>query len=321
MGVEILRVFLCVCAALLSPLTASAQVEIAHRWGTTRIDGTPQRIVSLSYNGADSWLALGVQPVAYRVWYGGDDSGLWPWAAPLATGGTPLRGEIDMEAIVRLQPDLIEAMYSGLTEAQYRTLSRFAPVLPPQAGVADFGHDWRSMIEVFGRASGREARAIKVIAGLDARLAEVARPDWQGRTAAMAMPDGPMLLFARDPRMRLLSRLGFEVPQAARRIDRGSFYAELDPEVTAPLDADLLIWLDLGGGVGAVRDHPLRGALRAAAEGRELVAPPEISAALSYGSALSLGHALDWLAQEIPPALDGDPATPVPSARAAGLAP
>ena len=79
MGVEILRVFLCVCAALLSPLTASAQVEIAHRWGTTHIDGTPQRIVSLSYNGADSWLALGVQPVAYRVWYGGDARGYVDW--------------------------------------------------------------------------------------------------------------------------------------------------------------------------------------------------------------------------------------------------
>lgn len=307
---------------LLCPEAARAQTEIVHRWGTTRIAEAPQRIVSLSYTGADNWLALGVHPAAWRAWYGGDDRGLWPWAAPLAKGDPViLRGEIDMEQVARLKPDLIEAMSSGITEAQYHTLSRVAPVIPPLEGVSDFGHDWREMLTFFGRISGRSERAAEVIATLDARIDATARPDWQGRTAVMAMPSGPMLLFGRDPRMKLLAALGFDTPAALQDLDLGSFYITLDRERTAPMEADLLIWLDLGGGVAPVLANPLRPYMTVVQEGREIVAPPEISAALSYGSALSLGHALDWLAGAIPDALDGDPATPAASARASGLAP
>ncbi|WP_095590633.1 ABC transporter substrate-binding protein [Actibacterium ureilyticum] len=315
-----LRVLLFWVLGAMAPLAAGAQqVEIAHRWGVTRIEHPPKRIVTLSFNGADNWLAIGVRPVAYRVWYGGDDTGLWPWAAGRIGNGIQLRGEIDMEAVARLEPDLIEAMYSGLTEAQYRSLSRFAPVLPPLPGVSDFGHDWAEMLTTFGRAAGRQEQAAAVVADLRARIARGAAPQWAGKTATLALAQGPMVLFPRDPRMKLLSDLGFRPPDALRALDLGGFYAALDPETIAPLDADLLLWLDFGGGVGPVLDHPMRSVMPAARQGRELVAPPDVSAALSYGSALSLEHALTWLTAAIPAALDGDPRTPAPSAQAAGL--
>lgn len=318
---------LCLLLSMLHAAPALAGVrEIAHVWGITRIDGTPRRIVSLSYNGADNWLALGIVPVAWRSWYGGDAAtGLWPWAAGQVTPQTAivLRGDIDAEVIARLQPDLIEAMFGGITRSDYARLSRIAPVLAPPAGVGDFGATWRDMVTTFGMATGREAQAARVIAGLDGRIAAIraAHPDWPGRTAVLAMPDGPLVLTARDTRMQVLQALGFQLPAATEALSRGSFFFRLDRELTDPLEADALVWMDLGGGLASVRDNPLRPGMTAPREGREIVADPDLSAALSYGSALSLGYALDRLVPLLEAALDGDPATPVASSVAAGLVP
>ena len=297
---------------------AGSSYDHAHRWGVTHVAPGAKRIVTLSYNGADALLALGLTPVAHRAWFGGDENGLWPWAAPLAEGAppAPMRGEIDIEAVARLEPDLIEAMYSGVTFSEYRALSKIAPVLAPPEGDGDFGVTWDAMLRAIGAATGRAAEAEAVVAALDARIdgLRAAHPDWRGRTAVAATPDGPLIYGPRDVRASLLSRLGFAAPEAARRLARGGFFFRLDQELTAPLEADVVIWLDFGAGVGAVRDQPLRHTLRSAREGREIVAEPALAAALSYASPLSIGYALDRLAPRLGAALDGDPATPVEGA-------
>ena len=326
-GYNIKNTIMITLSALLVPsLATCAEVQtIEHIWGVTQVEARPDRIVSLSFNGADNWLALGVIPYAYRVWYGGDETGLWPWAAPALGDALPvqLRGEIDIEAVARMQPDLIEAMYSGLTRAEYRALSRIAPVIGPPPGAGDFGVTWQEMIATFGDVVGRPAEAADIVAEIDgamARLREV-HSSWSGATAVVAMPDGPLLLTAEDARMQLLMELGFVPHTPAETLSYGGFFYRLDPELTAPLESDVILWLDLGGGLAAVRDNPLRQTLNSAAEGREVVADPELSAALSYASALSLPYALGRLPPMLDAALDGDPATGVASAVAAGLAP
>lgn len=320
------RVATALVAVMLSSFGARAEpVVVDHIWGATHVAGIPERIVSLSYNGADNWLALGVVPHAYRVWYGGDETGLWPWAVPALRGERPiqLRGEIDIEAVARLEPDLIDAMYSGLTRAEYRALSRIAPVIGPPPGAGDFAATWSQMVETFGQVSRREAEARAVIADIEGRFAatRAAHPDWQGASAVIAMPWGPLILTEEDGRMQVLLRLGFVPNPAAEALSYGSFFYRLDPEMTEPLESDVVLWLDLGGGVDAVRGNPLRQTLHSVAEGREAVADPLLSAALSYASALSLPYALERLPALLAPAVDGDPATRVPSAVAAGLAP
>ncbi|WOI57985.1 ABC transporter substrate-binding protein [Palleronia sp. LCG004] len=298
-------------------------VEIAHRWGTTRIDAPPERVVSLSYTGVDYLRALGVTPIAYRAWYGGDADGLWPWTPPFESEQPRvLRGEIDLEAVARLEPDLIEAVFSGLTRAEYDALSRIAPVVAAPKGAMEFGATWPDMLAMIGAATFRPARAAGIAADLDARLRAIrdAHPGWQGKSAMIVWPDGPLIYGPDDPRMQLLARLGLVLPDAARELVRGGFYFRLDTELTAPLDADVLIWLDVGGGVAAARDLPLRGTLRAVAQGREVVADPETAAALSYATPLSIPFALDRLVPLIERAIDGDPATPVPGVAQAGLA-
>ena len=66
---------------------------------------------------------------------------------------------------------------------------------------------------------------------------------------------------------------------------------------------------------------PMRRALKAHGESREVLASGLLAAAISFGSILSLPFAVSELEADIASALDGDPKTPVPSAVRAGLAP
>ncbi len=313
-----------VAALLLISSPAAAETsKIEHRWGQTSVPENPERIVSLSYSGVDTLLALGLRPLAYRAWYGGNEKGLWPWAAarmPEDLDATVLRGEIDAESVARLQPDFVEAIYSGLTRAQYRALSRVAPVLPAPEGKGDFGSTWEDMLIGVGRATGRLPQAQEMIAKMEADIAAVraAHPEWQGKTAIVGLPDTPLVFSEIDPRMDLMKRLGFRLPEAARGLALGGFFFKLDPELTAPIDADVVLWLDLGGGVGRLYAHPLRHTLRAVREGREVIVGPELSAALSYASPLSLPYALERLVPMLETALDGNPDTRVPKAAGTG---
>ncbi|MEM1048987.1 MAG: ABC transporter substrate-binding protein [Pseudomonadota bacterium] len=293
-----------------------APLTLDHRWGETRFAPAPERPVTLSYIGLDIFLALDLVPIAYRVWFGGDENGLWPWtkaALPADKRPIALRGEIDVERVARFRPDMVEAMFSGISRAQFAALSHVVPVLPPLKGDGDFGITWKEMLVAVGQATARQAKARKVIDGISTRIDAVrnAHPGWAGRTVVIALPDGPVLFGENDPRVALLSELGFTLPDAARALSRGNFYFKLDKELTAPLEADVVIWLDFGGGMAGLKDHPLRHTMRIVREGREIFADPVMSAALSYGSPLSIPYVLEQLAPRLEQALDGDPATRV----------
>jgi len=137
-------------------------VEIAHRHGTTTIAERPERIVTVGLTDQDALLAVGVVPVATTEWFGEQPSAVWPWAAdemealgdarPEVVPGGP---EIAFEAIADLRPDLILAVYSGLTAAEHETLSQIAPTVAPPAGFVDYGVPWDEQTEIIGRAVGR----------------------------------------------------------------------------------------------------------------------------------------------------------------------
>lgn len=302
------------------PLASAAQ-QFEHAFGMTSVEGQPQRIVSLSYNGADFFLALDVRPVAIRHWYGGDEYGLWPWVDETSDGFEPavIRGPINVEAIAALEPDLIEAIWTDLREDEYRLLSKIAPVIAPKPGYGPYETSWPEMLTTIGRAVGKEDRAGQIIERLQDRIENIRRkrPDWQGKTAAIGQPKGPVFFNDSDVRWRILQALGFEMPDALKAVMGPGFFTRISPEVTDPYDADLVFWLDEGAVVQHLEALPLRHTMGAYREGREIVAPVLLSGALAYSSPLSLDYALDRLVPLIDAAIDGDPASPVPGNPAA----
>lgn len=328
------RGFLRAAAALAALGFAPAPTALAdtpriidHAWGQAILPRPAQRVVSLGYTTHDTLLALGVVPRALRYWYGPSESGVWPWAEPLLQGAHPevLRGEISLERVAAQKPDLIVAMGSGVTEAEYRVLNRIAPTLMHPAGSNPYDSSWRERTRILGYATGREATASQLITALDARLADTAaRIGSQGKTAAAGyLWSGTAGVYLPgDTRSDFLQALGFSLPDKLRDLTGGgAFYHDLSPEDLSPLDADLLIWVsafDSDQDLAALR---MRRTLNAHREGREIFTGALLAGALSHGSILSIPFALDRLEHELKVALDGDPATRVASAVQAGLAP
>jgi iron complex transport system substrate-binding protein len=83
---------------ILASFAHTFPLSIEHKFGTTVIEQQPVRVASVDYNGVDNLLALGIQPVAIRYWYGEDEMGVWSWAKPKLTK-TPevLKGDLNYE--------------------------------------------------------------------------------------------------------------------------------------------------------------------------------------------------------------------------------
>lgn len=299
-------------------------VRIDHAFGTATILERPDRVVSLSFIGHDFLLALGVKPIALRKWYGDFPHGVWPWGQEALGDAEPIvmQGEIDIEAIAAMKPDLIVGQWSGMTAHDYRLLSQIAPTVAHRADWGPYGASWQDMLRRLGAATGRAERAEAEIDRLEDRFAQIraAHPDWQGASAAVVWAGTTGAYTSRDVRGRLLQDLGFTVPAA---IDaRGGLnvtYVKIPPEDLSAIDVDALIWFDAGGSIDRLKTLPLRQTMRAYAEGREIYSGLMLSAAMSHSSPLSLDHALDQLVPLLEAAMDGDPATEVTSAREAGI--
>ena len=97
---------------MVSPIAAQDvfPVTIEHKFGSTTITEQPQRVVSIGYTEQDFLLALSVQPVAVRYWYGDENDAIFPWADNYVEGDQPIvlnmpYGSLNYEAILELEPD------------------------------------------------------------------------------------------------------------------------------------------------------------------------------------------------------------------------
>lgn len=302
--------------AFASPALAQEfPLTIDHAFGQTVIPARPERVATIDYNGADNLLALGVQPVLVRYWFGDYPRAVWPWADTLLQG-TPqiLNGEINFEQIAATRPDVIMALYSGITAEDYAKLSKIAPVVAIPAGVGTYELPWRDQAIIAGRAIGREAEAEAQVAAIEARLKGIAaaHPGWSGSTVTLATvwSDKPNVYAPGDPRVQLLNALGLKNnPALVALATPGTFYIELSEEQPEPFDSDLLLWF-ADEGVPPIEKVAFRQTLAAVKEGREIFLGPLMTSALSHTSLLSLPYALDVIEPLIADALDGNGVAP-----------
>jgi iron complex transport system substrate-binding protein len=213
-----------------------------------------------------------------------------------------------------------------MTAEDYELLSAIAPTIAQPAEYDDYGTPWQEQTLILGEATGHTAQAEAVVADVEGQIiaAREAHPEWEGQTSSVAFvtEEGPGAYASQDTRSRFMQDLGFVIPEINDSDDANSFYLQLSAEDITALDVDVLVWV-IGAAEaldGILNQLPTRQSLAAYAEGREIFADIELSAAFSHSSPLSLEFVLERMVPEIEAAADGDPSTPVPSAVAVGAA-
>lgn len=298
-----------------SPATAPSReasgafpVTVPHAFGETTIAEEPRRVVAWGWASADAAIALGVMPVAIPFQsYGSDDQGVLPWIRDAVQEGggempqvLPDSGEEPpLERIAAMEPDLILAPYSGVTEDQYELLSAIAPTVAfPEEPWAT---PWRETIRIVGRALGREDAAGEVLDSIDATLAAEAaeHPELEGTSVAMVWDSAGTFYVYRpaDARVQATEALGLVSDPSVEELANGdsSFFYTLSHEQVDRLESDILVsFADdeqasqrfLSSPHGRTMDQVRRGAV---AE----VVGTEFIAAVSPPTALSLTWGLD----------------------------
>jgi iron complex transport system substrate-binding protein len=247
-------------------------VTIEHAFGETTIDAAPERVATVSWANHEVPLALGIVPVgmAKATWGDDDNDGVLPWdEEQLAELGaeTPVLFDetdgIDFEAVADTQPDVILAAYSGLTQEEYETLSKIAPVVAyPETA---WGTSYEDMVRLSSTALGLAAEGEALIDDLHAEVdaALAAQP---------ALADATVLFAYIDPND--LSQIGFYTSHESAGTD--GFYVTVSAE-QADQFADVDLFVTYGDTEGeliaALQADPLLSQIPAIAEGRIAILP------------------------------------------------
>lgn len=299
-------------------------VTIKHKFGTTKIESAPKRVVTVGFNDHEFLLPLGVQPVGIRDWVGVGPVTKVPWAkdelAAMKTKPKVLtRNDLNVEQVAALKPDLIIGVFGGMTQREYETLSKFAPVVAPPKQYVDFGVPWQEQALITGRAVGKEKQAEKLVAGLEDRFeqAREEHPEFDGKAGIVpyAFEPGKYGAYAsEDLRTRFITELGFKTPKKVDELAGKEFYVEFSGEQFRLMDQDAVLMY--GGPRSKRKDiqgDRLYERLDAVKEGRVVYMDNEdaLLGAVGLSSPLSLPYALDEAVPRLAAAVDGKPETEV----------
>lgn len=222
------------CSSSTDDTTADASgsgfetVTIDSALGQAVITEKPERIVTLGMGSAETAIALGTVPVGIEEYqWGSDDTGYLPWIHDAVaadelpeqfTGGT----ELNIEAVLALDPDLILAPWSGITQEQFDALNSFAPVVAYEE--QPWTITWEDQISVIGKAMGEEAKAAEEIEKIKSQFADAtaAHPEYKDVTFSYIYNTGPATLgvfLAEEQRVAMVRALGLEVDPVVYTLD------------------------------------------------------------------------------------------------------
>lgn len=285
-------------------------VSIDSSLGTADITEKPERVVTLGWGAADIALSLGTVPVGIEedAW-GGDADGYQPWfREAVEDEGAELPEtiamypELDVDAIIALEPDLVLAPQSGLEQDVFDQLSAFVPV------VAYPGEPWQTSLEdqvtIAAEALGVPEKADALLADRQAAIDDAAaeHPELAGLSFAYVyggdQPGALSVYLPGDPRVELLTGLGLELAPSVSSLTAspGTFVTTLGLENVDQLnDADLLFtWFNDADEQAATEAQPLWAQIPAFASGAYVpMIDKQLGMAVSVATPLSVPWALD----------------------------
>lgn len=282
-------------------------VTVPHAFGETTIESEPTRVVAWGWATADALIALDVIPVAIPFQgYGADAEGVLPWIRDTLEGAghdvptvLPNTAEPPFEAIAAVEPDLILAPYSGITEQDYALLSEIAPTVayPEQA----WATPWRETIEIVGTAVGRAEQAAQLLDEIDTTVAAAAtaNPELSGKSLAVVWPTADVFYVYKpaDARVQFIEDLGFVTADSVNTLGEGgeTFYFTLSFEQLDQLTSDVLVvYADGEEGIQQFLDSDAAQLMSQVQAGTvAAVVGQEFIASVSPPTALSLTWGLD----------------------------
>ena len=288
-------------------------VTIEHAYGETTIDAQPERIATVAWANHEVPLALGVVPVGMSkaTWGDDDGDGVLPWVEDQLNelgAETPVLFDetdgIDFEAVADTQPDVILAAYSGLTQEDYDTLSKIAPVVA-YPDVA-WGTSYEDMIRLNSTAIGLSDEGDQLIDDLHAKVqsALAAHPELADAKVLFSYidpADFSQIGFytSLDTRPGFLTGLGLPEPTVVAEESAGSdlFYLSVSSEEADRFD-DVDVFVTYGDADGAIvsqlQTDPLLAQIPAIANGDIAVLENSTPLAASANpSPLSIGWGID----------------------------
>ncbi|MER5772121.1 iron-siderophore ABC transporter substrate-binding protein [Streptomyces sp. NPDC001985] len=314
--------------------SAAFPVSIEHAHGTTRISEKPRRVVAVSWMNQDVVAALGTVPVGVDKQWGGDKDGHTPWFRTQVEklgGELPETlnygdsGEIDFEQILSLDPDLIVGLYSGISDVDYKRLTEIAPTIPYRKRPFD-GGSWQDMTRTIGKALGETGKAEELVTETESVLAGVVRenPGFKGRTFAYGTSLTPGsteagLYVDYDPRVRLLTEMGFENTPSMKVITDGvkgtNFYGGVSLEKLDTVKADVFVgWAYEAKEVPYTLNDPLFRRWEPIEKKRyAFVQTPELGMAVSGPTVLSIPWAMERYVPLLADAVAGKGRSDVPA--------
>ncbi|RUT33599.1 iron-siderophore ABC transporter substrate-binding protein [Paenibacillus zeisoli] len=266
--------------------TANAEypIKIKHAFGETVIESKPKRVVTIQWANHDVALALGVVPVGFSAANYGvqDGSGLLPWTAKklkeLGADKPNIFQDtdgLDFEAISDANPDVILAAYSGITQEDYDTLSKIAPVVAYPT--TPWLTTWREQVLLNATGMGMKAEGEQLIKDTEKLIQDKvsAYPQIKGKKVVWvnfsAKDMSKLHIYTpADPRGSFLQELGMVYPESVTKEikDPTSYSVNLSAENADMLnDADILIGYGGEDLYQAVKADPLLGKIPAIQRG------------------------------------------------------
>jgi iron complex transport system substrate-binding protein len=277
---------LCVIASgnALAAENTTYPLTIKHALGTTIIPKKPERIATVAWANHEVPLALGVIPVGFAKANFGDDDGdgLLPWVAQrlkeLHADKPVLFDEgdgIDFEAVAATRPDVILASYSGLSQADYDTLSQIAPVIAyPEAA---WSTDWREMIRLNSAGMGMATEGEALIKKIEADIATTiaGHPELTNKSAMfithLSAADLSIVNFytTNDTRVKFFADLGLKSPKSVIEASApGKFSGSISAErIDAFDDVDIVVTYGNQQLLAALEKNPLMTRMPAVSKG------------------------------------------------------
>lgn len=299
-------------------------LTIEHVYGTTTVPEQPVRVATVAWANHEVPLALGIVPVGMSkaTWGDDDGDGVLPWVEEQLEelgADTPVLFDetdgIDFEAVADTNPDIILATYSGITQEEYDTLSKIAPVVAyPEVA---WGTSVEDMIRISSTALGLAAEGEALVSELDDQIQAAldAQPALDGKKVLFAFIDPSDLsqigfYTSHDTRPGFLAGLGLPQPTVVEEesATTDAFYVSVSSEA-AERFADVDVFVTYGDADGEIieqlQNDPLLSTIPAIAEGRIAILENSTPLAASANpSPLSIEWGIDEYFAVLASALD-----------------